>query len=152
MIEQLKAELDMLKSMSRRPLHTKNTIQGNFCYWTTPEAEQMQANLRAQSALKDYNSLKDAVNRSITENAQDGLDAVSGGNFEITGSVLRFKHLVESRLREHLHPHARNEMTRLEKEVQNLLLDKLLSLLKALKNGHDVRRTTRDLGYLPQIV
>eukprot|EP00435_Cladocopium_sp_Y103_P057810 s2157_g20.t1 len=139
-IEQLQFELDTLKSMSRSPPHGRYTFEGAYCYFTTTAEEQMQANLRAQSALKDYNTLKDAVNHRITENVQDGLDGVSGGNFEVAGSVLRFKHLVEGRLREHLRPHARNEMNRFEKEVQKLLLNKLLSLLRALSDGQEGQR------------
>jgi hypothetical protein len=145
-IEQLKAELDALKSMSQSPLH--GIFEGAYCYFITTAEEQMQANLRAQSALKDYNNLKDAVNHRITENVQDGLDGVSGGNFEVAGSVLRFKHLIEGRLRDHLRPHARTEMNRFEKEVQKLLLNKLLSLLRALSDGQDVRRAIVDLGHL----
>jgi len=162
-IQQLKAELDSFKAIAQGCTQNQGTLYaavvGAYSYATgffsttsgkTAERE-MQAKRRARSAQKDYSVLREKVNKTIAENAQDGLAAVDGGNFEIAGSVLRFKSLVESRLKEHLDVVASKEMENFEQEVEELLRGKLDKLLIALKDGPDVRRAITDLGYSLEI-
>jgi BMFP domain-containing protein YqiC len=134
--------LDRFKVVAQGHLHQGtfySALAGVYSFFTTRPA---------QSAQKDYNRLREKVNKTIAENAQDGLTAVDRGNFEVAGSVLSFKSLVEAHLKEHLDVVASKEMENFEKEVEQLLRGKLDKLLTALKDGPDVRRAIADLGHL----
>ena len=108
---------------------------------------QVQERMR-QDALFQYSSHQRCMNELVQINAQEGLEALNGGNAEVVGSVSFFVSLIKKHLTAHLTAPTRNDIERFQSSMDTWFQSKLGNLTRSLNSGQDAPKAIQDLGGL----
>lgn len=106
-----------------------------------------EARLR-HDARRQYEQTQSSVNEVIQQNANEGLQAVRGGNFEVAGSVSFFIGLIKRHLWKHLTPKTNGDIRHFESELGNRLKTTVDGLMRSLSDGGNAREAIEELGDL----